>query len=545
MTRNALKSRLMAALAAACACIACGDNSVEPEADPEPFVDPCTSAAPITLGQSVTGSLGSGDCPRSGVWTDRWSLDLASATAVRIDLSSNDFDAYLELRTASGAVVAENDDAGSLDSRIIEDLSAGSYVIVARSLGEGQVGSYRLSVVVGPDCSAVGSISVGQSVSGTLDASDCLFEWGGLMDNWTLSLNQPSALRLEVSSADFDEALIIRDSRGDIFYIADGFGPTGRAIADLDLAAGEWTVSAVSIFETPGSYELSVDVRPACTPGTALVLDQTFNGTIDVDDCIFQGWTPADSLSLVLDEGAAVDIVMKSTDFYPFFVVFDATGAEVLVGFQGFDPNTGAPTGVARAGGVLPAGSYAVYAVTEGYPSATGAYQLTVSELVCDDPTPIAFGSSASGTLEAGDCLGNRGAWVDNYELVLPADTTVRIDLTSPVFDTYLVLRDSEGTVLQADDDGGTGLNSRIERSLGAGTYVIEASALVPGVGGAYTLTVGDPSASGVAPSAVGVRSGLVKRWELTRSLSQYLTELRERTLAPWRASARKGPGAY
>ena len=57
------------------------------------------------------------------------------------------------------------------------------------------------------------------------------------------------------------------------------------------------------------------------------------------------------------------------------------------------------------------------------------------------------------------------------------ADTQrIRIDLTSELADPYVYLLDDSGDLLEADDDSGTGFNSRIERFLGAGTYMIEAT---------------------------------------------------------------------
>jgi hypothetical protein len=78
-------------------------------------------------------------------------------------------------------------------------------------------------------------------------------------------------------------------------------------------------------------------------------------------------------------------------------------------------------------------------------------------------------------------------------------DTTARIDLESDAFDAFLVLKDSQGNVVASDDDGGSGLNSRIERVLAAGTYEIVASSFGPNQTGAYQLTVDAPPTSAAA----------------------------------------------
>ena len=79
----------------------------------------------------------------------------------------------------------------------------------------------------------------------------------------------------------------------------------------------------------------------------------------------------------------------------------------------------------------------------------------------------------------------------------------MRIDLASSV-DTYLYLISGaakSGTVLERDDDDGGGLNSRIERELEAGIYLVEATTYWARRTGSFTLAV-DASGSNRAPVA-------------------------------------------
>ena len=164
---------------------ACGsDDSIgvdENETENE-VIDPCQVTSPISMGQSIGGQLNANDCVQpDGAYSDRWSLSLSGQTDVRIDLTTSAFDAVLELQDILGNVIAQNDDVGaSLNSRIIQTLQARSYIILARSLGSGRTGSYRLSVSEAPDCSPVGVLQLGQTVTGALAADDCLFEFGGV-----------------------------------------------------------------------------------------------------------------------------------------------------------------------------------------------------------------------------------------------------------------------------------------------------------------------------------------------------------------------------
>ncbi|MDX1495661.1 MAG: hypothetical protein R3253_16450, partial [Longimicrobiales bacterium] len=270
-----------------------------------------------------------------------------------------------------------------------------------------------------------------------------------------------------------------------------------------EVPAGEWTITVGAL--TPGrvgAYELTVDLKPPCTPGTLLVLGQTEKGSIASDDCLFEGYTPADSFALVLDRETPLDFHMKSADVRPALIVRDAHGRDVAYA----DDYDG--VGSARTQETLPAGSYAVYALSFDYPP-TGSYQLTVSEISCPDPTPIVFGTSEDGTLGDGDCLRSNDAWQERWSLDLTTDELVRIDMTSSAVDAYLILEDDQGQVVAVDDDGGNGTNARIEVDLTAGSYRIVASSFGPRDAGSYTLSVGPPPApaTGITSPATSASS--------------------------------------
>ena len=81
------------------------------------------------------------------------------------------------------------------------------------------------------------------------------------------------------------------------------------------------------------------------------------------------------------------------------------------------------------------------------------------------------------------------------YSFTLARTTNVRIDMTSSAVDAWLGLREGAGTsgsLVLSDNDSGGGTNARIEDSLPAGTYTIEASTAVLGVAatGAFSLTI-------------------------------------------------------
>ena len=107
----------------------------------------CTVSQAYTVGATVNGALGSGDClTPDDAWMDRYQFTLAAARTMTINLASENFDAYLYLFNSDGVVLAQNDDAGgSLNSRLSISLPAGTYSIGASSFGFRSEGAYTLT----------------------------------------------------------------------------------------------------------------------------------------------------------------------------------------------------------------------------------------------------------------------------------------------------------------------------------------------------------------------------------------------------------------
>lgn len=103
-----------------------------------------------------------------------------------------------------------------------------------------------------------------------------------------------------------------------------------------------------------------------------------------------------------------------------------------------------------------------------------------VDELVVPDTIP--------GSIEDGDCE-IHGSTGDFWRLTLDRKTEVTVELRSSELDAVLVLVDENGEVIEIDDDGGIGLNSRIHRVLPAATYYLFATSLFADGRGSYELS--------------------------------------------------------
>ncbi|MGI8919174.1 MAG: M12 family metallo-peptidase [Pyrinomonadaceae bacterium] len=123
---------------------------------------PGCNIVPISLGQTINGSLASNDCrssQRENTYADQYSFSGTAGEQVSIALTStgSTYDTYLYLLGPTGAVVAENDDIEGgvqLDSRIPVNgffslPVSGSYIIESTSYDPSITGAYTLSLTSG------------------------------------------------------------------------------------------------------------------------------------------------------------------------------------------------------------------------------------------------------------------------------------------------------------------------------------------------------------------------------------------------------------
>ena len=82
------------------------------------------------------------------------------------------------------------------------------------------------------------------------------------------------------------------------------------------------------------------------------------------------------------------------------------------------------------------------------------------------------------------------GAYASAAEFSLTERQAITIRLDSVAADPFLYLLDAQGDVVEFDDDGGTSLNSRIDRLLPAGTYHALATTFTPGETGWFALAI-------------------------------------------------------
>ena len=112
---------------------------------------------------SVRGSLGSSDCRYADYvpftsyfsFSHVYKVEIPTKGIFTADLISTQFDAYLYILRDNKQVIAEDDDTGgNSNSRLILNLSPGTYTLVATSYDNGETGSFELrtSLADVPNC---------------------------------------------------------------------------------------------------------------------------------------------------------------------------------------------------------------------------------------------------------------------------------------------------------------------------------------------------------------------------------------------------------
>ena len=160
---------------------------------------------------------------------------------------------------------------------------------------------------------------------------------------------------------------------------------------------------------------------------------------------------------------------------------------------------------VAFAAVVLAVGFLAVIPVLEG-PRVEGSNgDCEVTDLgMLGDEVDAELGAVGEWSTEDCDSRFRTGSDAHTYRFEVVEGGRVRIDLASSEGDSYLYLLTEDGARITDNDDGGAGLDARIERDLAPGVYMVEATTVGGRVRGAgdFSLTVG--RAAGCEPTPLG-----------------------------------------
>ncbi len=339
---------------------------------------PCTAAA-LSFGAQVTGTLTGASCRTSLGLSDLYTLTLPSAGTLDIEIDSMAFDTALAIRDNKDNLIVRDGDVNGLGvTHFTADLPAGVYT-VAGAANSG-AGNYLLTAKLTahdiPACTFAQTLDLNGGFIQRLGPRSCTGDNGQPVDYYSFTLGADSLVLAVMTSSEVDGYLTLYDANGSALRNDDNsYGANDPLIVQY-LPAGSYKLAARGASSTVGGlYE--VDLRtaagprpPFCTPKSTLNAGDTVTGLITYTDCQYIDSTFADLYQMTVPADSAVDLRLNSGDFDAYLVLLDSTGAVVDE-----DDDSGGNIN-ARITRNLAAGTYFVVAKPLSDYTSLGAYTL-------------------------------------------------------------------------------------------------------------------------------------------------------------------------
>ena len=302
---------------------------------------------------------------------------------------------------------------------------------------------------------------------------------------FTLDGAQDVTMRTEAPG--IDPALALYDSSGQVLNWDDDGGGGVDALVSGSLASGSYCLQVRTIGAEPVDFAQLVVVfeegvlaapgnEPPCSlPDTrdlALGLFAPVEPVALEDDT--EPGTGRRDFRLSLAEPLGLGIDLASAEFDTVLEIFDAAGEAVASN----DDFTGTDSRIAQA---LPAGDYCVRARSFGGGDGRFSLALAEADIVpeaqpCGDPgrtglLAAGFGPMSTPALVQGEVPEDLlQGW---FSLSLDSATDLQIDVRSSAIDTMVELYDAAGWLVDQNDDGPEGTDSRLAIGLDAGDYCV------------------------------------------------------------------------
>ena len=348
----------------------------------------------LGVGGEARGELSASDSESwDGSYAQAWALELEAGEQATVDLRSDDFDSYLfVVGPGLSEPLSDDDGAGGCDSRVtfVAPL-AGTYRVIVNTLSSGATGSFMLRATREPgpvtpgECGGgedmgllaelgamvaelplVGSVTVGEEVTGALTTDDALSWDGTYVQAWSLKLEAGNTVTVDVLSNDFDAFLVVVAPRlAEVFTDDDGAGACDARVTLTAAVAGQYRVAVNTVEEgATGSFRIRVTERPGpMTPGECGTLEgledlmdefgavegqrpdwlaslvavgsvavgREVSGSLTASDSVDWDGTYVQAWDLELRAGEAATVDLRSTDFDAYLMI-TGPGLDELLG---------------------------------------------------------------------------------------------------------------------------------------------------------------------------------------------------------------------
>ncbi|WP_292065043.1 PPC domain-containing protein [Brevundimonas sp. UBA7664] len=287
------------------------------------------AAQSIEIGGSVEGALSEDDSKgESGTAADAYRFSGREGQRIRIDMSSDDFDTYLELFDAGRVSLAEDDDGGpeGTNSRLTFTLpSTGDYFIEARAFTEA-TGGYALSISEVEPEKAPEDLPFGSTIQGEVSETDPADSDDRRFDAYAFRGVAGQRVQAIMRSGDFDTYLQIGRAGAEFEALVsddDGLGEGTDSRLSYTLPEdGDYVLRASPLGSgDDGLYSLElIDRGPQPQPGSVLV-GATARGVLTETDATADNNSFYDAYSVTLKEDEKLLITMVSNEVDSFLIV--------------------------------------------------------------------------------------------------------------------------------------------------------------------------------------------------------------------------------
>ena len=352
------------------------------------------------------------------------------------------------------------------------------------------------------------TLEIGDVVGGTLSAADYLGVNESRLEAWALEGEPGQTVSIDLVSDDFDSYLyVVGPGLNETLRDDNGGGACHARLDFTILEHGVFHVVASSSSSgTTGTYQLRVSEEPgprvamSCggingfaltalsTAGRELRRGAPALGRLTGAEASIENSRPVQAWILDGSAGETVTVRLESDDFDAYLYFFGPGLTETMTNDDGGGDLDSELTVTFTETGTYTVGAAALSS------GATGAYSLTVTDPIAlatlsTDGRVLEIGSIVTGALTAEDPR-LEGQHVQAWAFEAQEGDLVTFELLSDDFDSYLRVAGPGLSEPVSDDDGGEGLNSRLDVSLPQdGVYHVIAASL-GGSTGAFTLRV-------------------------------------------------------
>lgn len=227
----------------------------------------------IRPGQTIRGAFTAKD-PTIGDGTHYrcYVVQTQADRVYTVTMTSANFDTFLAAGPGSACeeLRLSNDDGPDMDthSQLRFRSSGGPWAIRTNTLSEGETGDYQLAVSQGEriqPTTNIETISVGETVDGTLEVSDRMADDGSYYDCYALNIESGATINIRQDSSDFDAYLALHQGgrcEGELLARDDDSGGGTSALISQAMTPGAYSFRANSLnMGQEGAYSVTVSRR--------------------------------------------------------------------------------------------------------------------------------------------------------------------------------------------------------------------------------------------------------------------------------------------